>query len=636
MLRVRARSDARDVRRLLQAAALDAPDTAIEAWRTWRRTAASWWLDPASQWWFPLVWWNLRSAPIDASDRAMLRQQYHDTWVRNQHLLALAARLIGELEAAGIETLLLKGAALAFAVYERTGLRPFGDVDVLVRPHHAEAARAILAARGWRPLRPVADSSLPLRHSLGYTDGSGLDIDLHWVALGDCSGDEASDGGFWARAQPVSLDGVGTRVLCASDQLLHLCVHGLRWAPVPTGHWRADAITVMRRAGDALSWDEVAREAHARHVSWQMVRALDELAREHGAPVPADAVALVARHGHAWWEALEYRAKQRPPTLGPVVVQAWCAAARRQRQSGRGRFVAGLRAMAGADGSWQLLAMGAATLRRQGRATRRFDALGRHIRIDADKASAGVLRSILERLPPFPRDRSSRTADRTYDVTHLAGDDPGSATYRIAVNHRPLLAAPSADAAAELVASDLQTFLVLTAPDMTFVHAGVVSVGGRAIVLPGPSGSGKSTLVAALVRAGAAYASDEFAVVSADGSVTPYARPMVLRTDHGPRRVRPDVYGAATVRAAVPPAAIVFAPYRADARFAPDRLPPGDAVLRLLQHCPGAQARSADALSHLRALVARTPAWTTPRGDAEAVAGALIALATTGAPAAPA
>ncbi len=62
-----------------------------------------------------------------------------------------------------------------------------------------------------------------------------------------------------------------------------------------------------------------------------------------------------------------------------------------------------------------------------------------------------------------------------------------------------------------------------------FVHAGVVGWRGRAILVAGRSMTGKSTLVAELVRRGATYYSDEFAVLDDDGLVHPYARSPMLR-----------------------------------------------------------------------------------------------------------
>src|SRR4051795_11448280 len=55
-------------------------------------------------------------------------------------------------------------------------------------------------------------------------------------------------------------------------------------------------------------------------------------------------------------------------------------------------------------------------------------------------------------------------------------------------------------------------------------HAGVVGWRGVAIVIPGRRATGKSTLVAELVRRGAVYYSDAFAVLDEAGRVHPYRR----------------------------------------------------------------------------------------------------------------
>jgi hypothetical protein len=51
--------------------------------------------------------------------------------------------------------------------------------------------------------------------------------------------------------------------------------------------------------------------------------------------------------------------------------------------------------------------------------------------------------------------------------------------------------------------------VMLRAPKLYYVHAGVVAVGGQAIVLPGLSRAGKSTLVLGLIEQGAQLLSDE-------------------------------------------------------------------------------------------------------------------------------
>lgn len=612
------------VRRLLQRAALAGPEAGLDAWRAWRSHVHSRQLDPASQWWFPLVWWNLKDAPIDDADRGWLRQEYQAAWLRNQHHLAVAAATVDALEREGIETLLLKGAALALTTYERVGLRPFGDVDVLVPTAAADAARGVLHRRGWTPIRHVADSSLALRHSLGYTDGKGVDFDLHWVSLSDCGGDGESDRGFWQRAAPAQMLGTATRVLSPADQLLHLCVHGTHWTKVPTGHWQADAVTVMRRAGDALSWDTLVAEARDRQVSLQMARAFDALRKDHDAPVPDGALRALRQAPRAWWERAEHRAKQQEPSTAPLVIQAWCAAARRRSRDGGGRFVDDLRAMTGTTRAWQLLPLGAAkTFRHPARTTSAFDAFGLRIQVEAEGAARHIIDPILGRLPAFDRARPAMPADRVYDVACLQHDETAPEYYRVTVDERPLASAGTIEGAADHIVADLQTFLVLTAPGVAFVHAGVVALGGRVIVVPGASRSGKSTLVAALLRAGATYLSDEFAVLGAGGLIAPYARPLVLRAEGGERRVEPGAFGATTAHAPLPADTVLFTQYSPDGVFAPEPLSSGDAILRLLAHCPGAQTRPVETLALLRGLMNGARAWTTRRGDADGAAQAL-------------
>src|ERR1051326_5441095 len=58
--------------------------------------------------------------------------------------------------------------------------------------------------------------------------------------------------------------------------------------------------------------------------------------------------------------------------------------------------------------------------------------------------------------------------------------------------------------------NELALFIAEFARKRLFVHAGVVGWQGRALLLPGRTMAGKSSLVAALVRAGASYYSDEF------------------------------------------------------------------------------------------------------------------------------
>src|SRR5207237_2668254 len=67
------------------------------------------------------------------------------------------------------------------------------------------------------------------------------------------------------------------------------------------------------------------------------------------------------------------------------------------------------------------------------------------------------------------------------------------------------------------------------AKSRVFIHAGVVGWKGKAIVIPGKSFHGKTTLTAELVKRGALYYSDEYAVLSEEGMVYPFPKTLSMR-----------------------------------------------------------------------------------------------------------
>src|SRR6185295_19741358 len=93
----------------------------------------------------------------------------------------------------------------------------------------------------------------------------------------------------------------------------------------------------------------------------------------------------------------------------------------------------------------------------------------------------------------------------------------------------------------ERLESDLRLFVAELATHRVFVHAGVVGWKGKAIVIPGRSYSGKSTLVAELVKAGATYYSDEYAVFDSRGRVYPFPKPLEMRASGDFKQVKVGV-----------------------------------------------------------------------------------------------
>jgi hypothetical protein len=157
----------------------------------------------------------------------------------------------------------------------------------------------------------------------------------------------------------------------------------------------------------------------------------------------------------------------------------------------------------------------------------------------------------------------------------------------------------------------------------TFVHAGVVGWNGRAIVIPGRSWSGKSSLVTALVKAGATYYSDEFAVLDDRGRVHPYAIPLAIRRAQPgvpPIKCRVEEIGGAVGTTPLPVGLVLLTRYVSGARFRPRRVSTGRAVLQLLENTLPARRRPERVLDVLTRAVSEARVLRSTRGEAAEMA----------------
>jgi hypothetical protein len=229
--------------------------------------------------------------------------------------------------------------------------------------------------------------------------------------------------------------------------------------------------------------------------------------------------------------------------------------------------------------------------------TARFSCYGVAVSLEADQAT--TLRHMVARLPPGARRRR-------------ADEEPG---------RRFRLSGRVGAAALQAFESALALHVAAEAQALLFVHAGVVGWRGRAILLPGRTHAGKSTLTAALVRAGATYYSDEYALVDAEGRVHPYPRALSLRRARGPVRVDPARLGRVG-RRALPVGLVVLCRFGARPRLA--QLSPGRALMALFKQTVAARAQAATAMERLGRIVTTAPVYSGRRGEARAFARALL------------
>lgn len=165
-------------------------------------------------------------------------------------------------------------------------------------------------------------------------------------------------------------------------------------------------------------------------------------------------------------------------------------------------------------------------------------------------------------------------------------------------------------------------------PTRVFVHAGVVSWRGQAILIPGRSFSGKTTLVHEFLRAGATYYSDEYAVFDAQGRVHPYIKPLSIREDgDGPQtHYAIEDLGFRSGTRPLSVAAVVVTSFRARARWRPLRLSPGQTALALLENTVQARRKPGEALASFQHAASSAIGLKGPRGDAATVVRSVVEL----------
>ena len=232
-------------------------------------------------------------------------------------------------------------------------------------------------------------------------------------------------------------------------------------------------------------------------------------------------------------------------------------------------------------------------------------------------------------LPPDAAPIRPRIVDRLYSIVAPL-NQPGSRTRRYQLIYSDAFQVARtlnlADAF-ERMAADISLGTAMMAPKRTFVHAGVVAWRGRAIVLPGAAHTGKTTLVAALVRAGATYYSDEWAVLGTDGRVWPYPRPLAIRGTNGApdASVSPAALGGRVGSRPVRVGLVLMARFDPVAAWQPRPVTPANATLSALAHVMQTHFQPAKVFSSLARMMAGARILEGTRGEADEVAPAILA-----------
>ena len=165
------------------------------------------------------------------------------------------------------------------------------------------------------------------------------------------------------------------------------------------------------------------------------------------------------------------------------------------------------------------------------------------------------------------------------------------------------------------------------AVDRVFLHAGVVGWRGKAIVLPANSFEGKSTLVAELVRHGAVYYSDDYAIFDENGFVHPFPRPLTFRTQGiniKPYEISLESIGGVRGELPLRVGFVLLTGYRPRAKWDPKVLSPGQGVLEMIPFTISLNHKPDFSLNVLNKISNRATIAASYRGDAQEFAKIIL------------
>ncbi len=229
-----------------------------------------------------------------------------------------------------------------------------------------------------------------------------------------------------------------------------------------------------------------------------------------------------------------------------------------------------------------------------------------------------VPRALLDALPWGWKPARSNKVDWLYSL-YLGGKGAraGRRAHVLFAGSRKVIRTVDLAKALAALRADLQAYTADNAVDRLFVRAGVVGWKGRAIVLPGCV-SGRGALLSALLRAGATYYSDEFAVLDERGYVHPFPR-ISVREVNGRTRAP----GVRIGKRAIQVGLVVETDFRVRGR--PPRTPsPGQAVLSLLSNTVAARSQPEMALAFLSRAMEGAVAVKVAAGQPEEIAAQLL------------
>lgn len=257
-----------------------------------------------------LVFQNMAAAGLlpvmPAQVYAALKERYSTNLVDNRRTHRELSRIVQRLSAAQVPVVLLKGVSVEERYYATVGLRPVGDIDLLV--HANDLSHAVEALTGLGYVHMAASRREEVDRALLYGEiklmrDSAFVVEVHW-ALSNTPPYWKRLGAdkVWRRTREEERQGYRGLFLDPIDDLLFLSVHSTAQHTDERLIWRVDIAELVQSRHADWDWATVTQRAITQGVATPLAVALSQAQVRLGLTVPACELEQLWQAADAVWE----------------------------------------------------------------------------------------------------------------------------------------------------------------------------------------------------------------------------------------------------------------------------------------------------------------------------------------------
>jgi len=171
--------------------------------------------------------------------------------------------LVAQLAEQGIDVIVLKGAALSKWLYPQPGLRPFGDLDLLIHPTDRAAVSSLLNTCKYQEVNGMSvmyQSTFACETLFNRTIPPRQSVDLHWQILNrQFYRRRMRLDWFWEHTQPLISGPVTGRMFDPTAQSVYLALHlGLHHGNAPRLIHLYDLALLIHKYKEVVDWQAAA------------------------------------------------------------------------------------------------------------------------------------------------------------------------------------------------------------------------------------------------------------------------------------------------------------------------------------------------------------------------------------------